>query len=241
MCYNLAAEQRIKALQEKYGVRIDYDHAYSTDFYQVSGFSHPKLPVLSQEHPKGFQLMQWGLIPSWTKDEEKAKEFSNMALNAKAETIFEKPMFRKSIISKRCILPVDGFYEWREIAKVKYPYYIFPKDGTLFSFGCIYDTWNNPETGEIINSFSIITTEANDVMAMIHNSKKRMPLILSDEGWQQWIDPKTTKEELQALLKPSANEILSYHTISKDISHRNQDTNYPEIQKEVLYPEVGHT
>ena len=239
MCYNLAAEQRIKALQDMYGVRIDYDHAYFDGYYQISGFAHPKLPVLSMEHTQGFELMQWGLIPSWTKDEEKAKEFSNMALNAKAETIFEKPMFRKLIMSKRCILPVDGFYEWREIAKVKYPYYIFPKDGTLFSFGCIYDTWANTETGEVINSFAIVTTEANEIMAMIHNSKKRMPLILSGENWRQWLEPKTTKEEIKALLKPSANEILSYHTISKDISHRNLDTNYPEIQKEVLYPEIG--
>lgn len=239
MCYNLAAKVRIKSLQEKYGVRIDYDYAYFDGYYQVSGFAHPKLPVLSQEHPEKFELMQLGLIPSWTPNEEKAKEFQNMALNVKAETIFEKPMFRKAIISKRCILPVDGFYEWREVAKVKYPYYIFPKDGGFFTLGCIYDTWNNKETGEIINSFSIVTTEANEVMSMIHNSKKRMPLILLDAAWRQWLNPKTTKEEIQALLKPSPNEILSYHTISKDISHRNIDTNYPGITDEVLYPEIG--
>jgi putative SOS response-associated peptidase YedK len=74
---------------------------------------------------------------------------------------------------------------------------------------------------------------------MIHNSKKRMPLILNGEDWRQWLEPKTTKEEIKALLIPSANEILRCHTISKDISHRNLDTNYPEIQKEVLYPEIG--
>ena len=238
MCYNLAAKQRIKALQEKYGVRFDEELA-KHGYYEVSGFSHPKLPVISQENPGQFELMQWGLIPSWTKDAEKAKEFQNMALNAKAETIFEKPMFRKPILTKRCILPVDGFYEWRDIAKTKYPYYIFPKDGSLFSLACIYDTWNDKETGEIISSFSIITTEANSVMAMIHNSKKRMPLILDDKGWRQWIDPKTTKEEIQELMKPSPNEILKYHTISKDISSRNTDNNYPEIQDEVLYPEIG--
>jgi putative SOS response-associated peptidase YedK len=238
MCYNLAAKQRIKALQEMYGVKFDEELARH-GYYQVSGFAHPKLPVISEERPNEFELMQWGLIPSWTRDEEKAKEFSNMALNAKAETIFEKPMFRKPIMSKRCILPVDGFYEWRDIAKVKYPYYIFPKDGGPFTFGCIYDTWTNTETGEVINSFSIVTTEANEIMAMIHNTKKRMPLILPNEVWRQWVDLKTTKEEIQAMLKPSANEILSYHTISKDISHSNLDTNYPEIQKEVLYPEIG--
>jgi len=237
MCYNLSAKQQLKALEKKYGVKFDQELARH-GYYQVSGFAHPKLPVLTQERPQEFELMHWGLIPSWAKDEEKAIEFSNMALNAKAETIFEKPMFRNIIMNRRCILPVDGFYEWREIAKMKYPYYIFPKDGTLFTFGCIYDTWTNMATGELINSFSIVTTEANETMVMIHNSKKRMPLILDDEGWRQWIDPKTTKEEIQALLKPSVNEILSYYTISKDISHRNIDTNYPEIKNEVVYPEI---
>jgi putative SOS response-associated peptidase YedK len=237
MCYNLAAKQRIKALQEKYGVKFDEELARH-GYYQVSGFSHPHLPVLSQQNSGTFESMQWGLIPSWATTEEKAWELSNMALNAKAETIFEKQMFRNCIIRKRCILPVDGFYEWREVAQRKYPYYIYPKDETLFTFGCIYDTWINPGTGEIINSFSIITTEANGVMSMIHNSKKRMPLILSDSDWKKWIDTATTQKELKELLKPSANEILAYRTISKDISNKGMDTNYPEIQTEVSYPEI---
>ena len=240
MCYNLAAKQRIKALQEKYGIKFDEELARH-GYYQVSGFAHPKLPVITQTNPKDFELMQWGLIPSWTKDEEKAKEFQNMALNAKAETIFEKPMFRKPILSKRCILPVDGFYEWREIAKVKYPYYIYPKDEGFFTLGCIYDTWNNKVTGEIINSFSIVTTEANEVMAMIHNSKKRMPLILSDNDWHTWLNPNADKLDIQTLLKPAPDQILSYHTISKDISNRGFDSNYQEIQEEVLYPEIGQS
>ena len=194
MCYNLAAKQRIKALQEKYGKDVKFDEELARHgYYEVSGFTHPKLPVMAEEHPNEFELMQWGLIPSWTKDEEKAKELSNMALNAKAETIFEKPMFRKPIISKRCILPVDGFYEWRTIGKIKYPYFIFPKDKSLFTFGCIYDTWANTKTGEIINSFSIVTTEANETMAMIHNTKKRMPLILNNEDWRQWVTRKPQK------------------------------------------------
>ncbi|MGP8215313.1 MAG: SOS response-associated peptidase [Bacteroidia bacterium] len=241
MCYNLSAKQRIAELQKMYGVRIDYDYAYTDPekYYHVSGFAHPKLPVLLQDTEKRFDLMQWGLIPSFTKDEVKAKEFSNMLLNVRAETVFDKPMLKGLIIKKRCVLPVDGFYEWREIARVKYPYYIFPKDKGLFSLGCLYDTWTNKDTGEIINSIGILTTEANETMAMIHNNKKRMPLILTGNDWQQWINPTTTKEAIQALLKPSPNEILGYHTISKAISHRNIDTNYPDIQKEVQYPEIG--
>jgi len=93
-------------------------------------------------------------------------------------------------------------------------------------------------SNSVINSFSIITTEANEVMAMIHNTKKRMPLIICNEDWRQWIDPKTTKEEIQELLKPSPDDILSFHTISKDISYRDRNTNYPEIQNEVIYQAI---
>lgn len=237
MCYNLAAKQRAKALQKKYGIMLDEELARH-GYYQVSGFSHPKLPVLICTDSTRFELMLWGLIPSWTQNEEKAIEFSNMALNAKAETIFEKPMFRNLIAGKRCILPVDGFYEWREIAKNKYPYYIYPQDGTLFSLGCLYDAWANVETGELINTFSIVTTEANEVMGMIHNSKRRMPLILENDDWRKWINPGTSEKEIKELLKPSTNEGLGYHTISKDISRKYMDSNYPEIQDEKLYPEL---
>ena len=151
MCYNLAAKERIKALQDMYGVRIDYDYAYFDGYYQISGFAHPKLPVLTMEHPQGFELMQWGLIPSWAMDEKQAKELSDI-LNAKAETIFEKKMFRKLIMSKRCILPVEGFYEWRDIAGKKFPYYISPNVSPFFTLGCIYDSWVDETTGEVILS-----------------------------------------------------------------------------------------
>jgi putative SOS response-associated peptidase YedK len=233
MCYNIAARQRTEELGKKYGIKPDVEldaHKY----YHVSGYTHPMLPVLVWRSGKRFELMYWGFIPSWTKGEEKAKEFSNMTLNAKAETIFEKPMYMKSIAKNRCILPVDGYYQWKDVGKMKYPHYIFPKDKGIFSLGCIYDTWISEATGEVVNSFSIITTEANEVMAMI-NSGKRMPLILDDEGWQRWINPKSTKKEIQSLLKPSPNEILSYHTISHTISHPNMNTNYPDIQNKVLY------
>jgi len=236
MCYNIAAKSSIKALQKKYGIKIDIQMTIQT-FYQVSGFAHPKLPVLAQEQPSEFSMMQWGLIPAWAKGEEKAIELSNIALNARAETIFDKPMFRNSIASRRCILPVDGFYEWRKSAKVNYPYYIYPKDKDLFSLGCVYDIWPNTVTGELISSFSIITTEANEVMAMI-NSKKRMPLQLNDEDWRRWLDPTASQSEIQALLKPAASEALSFHTISRKISNHNLDSNYPEIQTEVNYPEL---
>jgi putative SOS response-associated peptidase YedK len=241
MCSNIAGlnKQQIKRLKRMYGEDVKFDLELARHgYYKVSGFSHPLLPVLSSENPKEFQFMLWSLLPFWCIDEEKAQELSNMSLYSKAETIFEKPMFRKSILTKHCILPVEGFYEWREIAKIKYPYYIYPKYEGLFSLGCIYDTWTNKETGEIINSLSIVTIEANNVMAMIHNIKKRMPLILDGNNWMKWIDLETQEEELVALMKPAPGGILNYHTISKDISNRRIENNYSEIKNKVIYSEL---
>ncbi len=237
MCYYIKNNVDVAALREKYKTMAEEAMA-KIKFYNVSGFAHPQLPVLTQGNRKEFQLYYWGLIPAWCPDEAKAGELSNMALNAKAETIFEKPMFRESIIRRRCILPVNGFYEWREENKIKYPYFIYPKNGGLFTFGCISDTWADKHTGEILNTFSIITTRANPVMETIHNKKKRMPLLLDDAGWQPWLDNSASKEEIIKLMKPAPDEWMGYHTISKAISRKETDTNYEGIEAEVKYPEL---
>lgn len=238
MCYGTTDNYERQQLEIQFHFRSKYafDNEDWRQDYNISGFAHPNLRVISIENPQEITLMKWGLLPNWIKDEVEAIKYSDNTLNARAETIFEKRMFKNIIMGKRCILPVPGFYEWREFNKKKYPYFIYTKNSELLPLGCIYDSWVNETTGELINSFSIVTTEANDIMAMIHNTKKRMPLILDEKGWMQWIQPKTTKEEIRSLLKPAPNEILSYHTISKDISNRRIDTNYPEIQSEVIYP-----
>ena len=240
MCYSAAVTYYEPDLVE-FGFRSKYafDNEEWRKEYNISGFTHPAMHVIAIDKPDEIVLMKWGFIPNWCKDELQAHKFADTCLNARAETIFEKPMFKGSIMSKRCILPLSGFYEWREVNKKKYPYYIYPSHSKLFAMGCIYDTWTNKETGEIINSFAIVTTEANEVMAMIHNKKKRMPLILSQDARKLWLDTKASKEDIVSLFKPSPNEILSYHTISKDISDRRIDSNYPEIQDEVIYPELA--
>ncbi|HTA27304.1 MAG TPA: SOS response-associated peptidase [Bacteroidia bacterium] len=237
MCYNIKNKLKAAALREKYKAMAD-EALDKINYYHVSGFDHPQLPVLAQGHKNEFQLYYWGLIPSWCPDEAKARELSNVALNAKSETIFEKPMFRDAIIRKRCILPVTGFYEWREENKIKYPYFIYPKTDELFTMGCISDTWADRQTGEVLNTFSIVTTEANSVMALIHNKKKRMPLLLDDAGWEKWLDNSALNDEIKSLMTPAPDEWLGYHTISKTISRKNMDTNYAGIEDEVKYPEL---
>ena len=126
-----------------------------------------------------------GLIPFWAKDDS-IKQYT---LNAKIETLNEKPAFKNSV-KNRCLVIADGFYEWKwldEKGRKKQKYLITLPDSDLFAFAGIWSEWQNKSTGEIINSYSIITTEANELMAEIHNSKKRMPVILTKKNEKDWL------------------------------------------------------
>ena len=198
MCYNVS----IKKKKEVYETRFKAKLSPSLDFPtsdKINGFAHSKIPVITQNKPSEIQLFSWGLIPSWVKDETQAKEMQHNTLNAKGETIFEKPSFRGSMLKQRCLVLIDGFYEWRwedAKGKVKTPYYIHLKEEGPFALGGITATWTNKETGEIINTCSIITTEANPLMAFIHNNKKRMPFILDKNKESTWLDNELTKDQV---------------------------------------------
>jgi len=203
-----------------------------TPYYFVSGFSHPSLAVVKHD---GIFLCNWGLIPFWIKDKAAANDIKTKTLNAVGETVFEKPSFRKSIVSLRCLIPVNAFFEWRDVNKVKYPYCITSKENELFSLGCIYDTWTDDTTGEILNTFSILTTEANPLMEKIHNLKKRMPLILNVEDEAKWLDPTLSKDDIQRLIKPFDEKLMSAYTISRNANSSKADRNHQEILEPVVY------
>ena len=154
------------------------------------------------------------------------------------ETVFEKPSFKKSIINQRCILPVTGFYEWRDINGVKYPYLIHATENEIFSLASIYDTWIDRNTGEIKNTFSIITTPANPLMEKIHNLKKRMPLILSPEDESKWLDKDLNSEQIKKLIKPFNAQNMSAYTISRAANNARNERNVAEILEKVDYPEL---
>jgi putative SOS response-associated peptidase YedK len=201
----------------------------------VSGFTHPALPVVTSE---GLELYDWGLIPSWVKDEPTANDIRTKTLNAMGETVFEKPSFRRSIASRRCLFPVSGFYEWREFKGVKYPYYIQLAEADYFSLGALYDTWIHPQTAEVKNTFSIITTPANPLMEKIHNLKKRMPLILSPDDEMKWLDPTLKPDQIKDLIKPYPQEMMTAYTISRHANNVRIHRDYPEILTPVHYPEL---
>ena len=139
--------------------------------------------VVTTENSNDLQYFMWGLIPSWAKD----YDFKKHTLNAKYETLKTKPSFKNA---KRCLIFADGFYEWKwldKYGKKKQKYLIELQNSELFSFAGVYDKWRNKQTGEIINSCSIVTTEAKGIMREIHNSKMRMPIIVEYNQMEDWL------------------------------------------------------
>ncbi|MDD4777609.1 MAG: SOS response-associated peptidase [Fermentimonas sp.] len=234
MCFTVSFEgEAIKAVKEHLKVNKDLkmNGEFNEIYYLVSGFSHPKLPVIKYD---SVDVSEWGLIPNFATNIERANELANMTLNARSDTIHEKPSFRNYIKTNRCVLPLDGFYEWQHIDKRKQPYYIYPSDETVFYIGCIYNIWVNRQTGEMRDTFSIITTDANPMMEKIHNTKKRMPLILPKNALQTWVDPTTNISDINNLMQPYTSDLMSAYTITQNAGNARLNRNTPEIKARVV-------
>ena len=238
MCYNISSKSNKKILEERFEAELSESDTIN-EYYHVSGFAHPKMPVIRSDNKSLIQSCTWGLIPFWVKDESQAGEMMNITLNAKSETVFEKPSFKTSIKKNRCLILVDGFYEWKHVGKNKYPHFIHLKDQQPFALGGIYSDWVNKSTGEIIKTFSIITTEANPLVAEIHNTKKRMPLILSRENEKQWIDPELNEVDVKNLMRPFGETEIAAYTVSKLVSRKDVNNNVPEAMQHFSYPELA--
>jgi putative SOS response-associated peptidase YedK len=238
MCYNIAyIEKRAERVASHYGASFKPEKQ-PLQFFHQSGFVHPEVYVITQEEPQWIQPYHWGLMPAWCKTEEQAREISNHTLNAMCETVFEKPSFRASIRSRRCLVIVSGFYEWHSSGKKKFPFYIHHGSRSFFSMGGIYDHWVNSSTGQILRTFSILTTPANRLLAQIHNSKKRMPLIFQEPVEKQWINPNYLKEEIEALMQPLPDGELKAYSISRRITDRTQNSNTVQVMEPFVYEEL---
>jgi putative SOS response-associated peptidase YedK len=161
----------------------------------------------------------WGLIPSWAKD----PAIGSRMINARAETVAEKPSFRGPFRRKRCLILADGFFEWQKLpnSKTKQPMYIYLKDHSLFAFAGLWDTWFSPDGSEV-RSCTIITTEPNELVKPIHN---RMPVILPIEAYPSWLNAEETPaDKLTPLLKPYAASEMSFHPVSRFVNRPANDT-----------------
>ncbi|HPI35341.1 MAG TPA: SOS response-associated peptidase [Prolixibacteraceae bacterium] len=229
MCFHYSMSQGAKNLENRYNAPFPHADDW-TPTHHVNGFSFPQMPVVTAPPGKGIALMNWGLIPSWVRDEEQAVNMRSLTLNARSESAFEKPSFRKPILSGRCLVPADGFFEWQTAGNSKIPWYITLTEEGIFSFGGIWDVWTLPGKDPLF-TYSILTTDANPMMAEIHNSKKRMPLILSLEQEARWLNPSLPREEIAAMMTPFPESQMKAWTISRLITSRGADTNTPEIKK----------
>lgn len=163
------------------------------------------MPVVTEE---GVDIMRWGLIPKWARDEKMGYRL----INARSESVFDKPIWKAVVTKKRCLVPANGFYEWQKREHGKQPYYIHPKDQHLFMFAGIWETWQHE--GKEWRTFSILTTRPNKEMIPLHN---RMPVILHKEDREQWLAA-DTRDDLEPLLVPYNNNSLEMFEVSKSVN-----------------------
>jgi len=185
------------------------------EFFRLAGGEEPYVPryngaptqnlaVITGDEPSKLRYFRWGLIPFWAKELPR----SSPVINARAESLGEKPMFRRLIAGQRCLVPADGFYEWVRAGK-KQPFRFVMADGSPFAMAGLWDAWKSPE-GSVIRSFTIITTGANELMEPIHD---RMPVILEKEHHEAWMR-ETDEKLLQKLLRPLPGSKMQVYKVS---------------------------
>jgi putative SOS response-associated peptidase YedK len=181
----------------------------------------PTQPVAAIRHnPHSAQRemthFRWGLIPSWAKD----IKMSARMINARAETVADKPSFRAAFKRRRCLIPASGFFEWQKIGTQKQPMYIQAADGGLLALAGLWETWHSPDGSEI-ESCTIITTEPNELMAPIHN---RMPVIIEPADYDLWLDPGERPENGLHLLRPYPPSLMNAYPVSTQVNNPRNDT-----------------
>lgn len=175
------------------------------------------VPVITSDSPKGFSFFYWGITPDFGQNKPVAQKL----INAKAETVHEKISFKTSFQSRRCIVPADGFFEWKKLGKkTKIPYRFTLRDESLFSFAGIWEEYEGL-TGEIQHTFLILTTTPNSVVEEVHD---RMPVILSRENEKKWLDKYSSESELLAMLKPLSSDLIQSYTVSPLVNSVQNDS-----------------
>ena len=174
------------------------------------------MPVVVQREEVELVPMEWGLVPHWAKDPSTARR----PINARAETLAERPMFRGLLRHNRCLVPASGFYEWRKDGGRKKPYYLRLKDGEIFAFAGLYDVWHDAD-GSALATYTIVTTAANEVVAPVHD---RMPVILGRDDEERWIGGDPLKEgELAELLRPYPAGPMEAYPVSTRVNSPSTD------------------
>jgi putative SOS response-associated peptidase YedK len=177
------------------------------------------VPVVLDKSPGELTELRWGLVPFWAKD----LKIGSSLINARAETVQTKPAFREAYQRRRCLVPADGFYEWKVVEGGKIPHHITMADGAPFAFAGLWESWRDPlrpESEDPVRTFTIITGEPNELVASIHN---RMPVIIPRDRYSDWLSPQTSAEERRELLAPFPAEKMAANPISPRVNNARND------------------
>jgi putative SOS response-associated peptidase YedK len=184
--------------------------------YNVAPTQDAPVVRLDKQGGRELALMRWGLVPYWSK----GPGHGYTMINARAETVAGKASFRGALERRRCLVPADGFFEWRKEGRQRLPYYITLADGAPFAFAGLWERWKSP-AGEKLDSFTIIVTDANPAIAPIHD---RMPVILDEAGAEQWLEGKAERrDELLGLLKPLDADAVRLQRVSQHVNSPDND------------------
>jgi len=211
MCGRSSLTKTEKELEERFRATF-----YSEDLERYNPLPNYNIaptqmhPVITQEEPNILHLFRWGLIPFWSKDMKMGAKM----INARLETIDEKPAFRQAFQKRRCLVPFDGYYEWKKTPEGKIPYRIQVKQADIFTIAGLYESWKSPDQ-KVIHSFTLITKQADPVIAQLHD---RMPLILMPDQESLWIDSSVPTKDVMAHLVPVTGEQMTWYRVSDRVN-----------------------
>lgn len=249
MCnYKSTSFQKIDKLAEYYSA--DYDKVLEEVYgprYAENAFDHFATPILTTESPKKLVACNWGFIPWYSKNITDALSSRLQTINCRAEDMFTTPSFRDAATKgQRCLIPATGFFEskWLDVNKKsspKFPFLIFRKDQPAFSFAGLYSKWIDQSTDTTYLTYTILTTstQGNRLMSDIHNSKRRMPVILPREYEKDWLNPNLSVDDVKALCQPYPDTGFEAYPVSKLIyAKKETDRNVPQALEKVRYQEL---
>lgn len=240
MCYGISkVKQNVDKMEKRFAASYGKeDLALFKNVYHESGFSRAKGEVITAENFNQFQFFHWGLVPYWSTKWEDVMGPQYNTLNAVSEKVFSTNTYKHCIERHRCLIPVSGFFESMDVKGKKYPHFIKVKNEEMFALAGIYDYWMNPDTGEKIGTYSILTCEANELMEKIHNIKKRMPVIIPRDLEDAWITPDLSRSSIEKLMTQFPSEQMEAYPIAKFANSTKADRNIPEVIQPHEYPEL---
>jgi len=211
MCGRFARGYTWKEVQDWLRLASPIDLEQLAFSYNVAPTQHSPIIRISETGQREIAIARWGLIPFWADD----PSIGSRMINARGDSVASKPAFRSAFKERRCLVPVSGFYEWQRIdgSKTKQPWYIYPAAGKIMCLAGLWERWDKSE--QPLETFTIITTEANEFIAPLHD---RMPVVICAEDFDRWLDPQTRLEELQSLLAPAPHDMLAAHKVGTRVN-----------------------